>query len=104
MHYNAAHYNDQRYNIDGTFHVTSLSETMSESDATQLADAIKALDDSIAAFDTAIFFGLNPILTDFIGLDAELQIQISNKALNDIIRLSDWLSIERNPSNNEWYS
>lgn len=103
MKYNTLGYNEQRYNINGVFHVSALSETMTESDATQLADLIKTISESISAADATLLFAADQFLVDFIFLDAAVQIQFTNKAINDTVRLSDWLSIERNPVNNEWY-
>lgn len=103
MKYNTRQYNAQRYNINGVYYASSLSETMTETDSTQLAEALKVLNDALTVADAAIFFTSGLFLTDFIFVDDLIQIQFTNKALNDTVRLSDWLSIERTPVNNEWY-
>lgn len=103
MKYNQAQYNEQRYNINGIYYVTSLVETITESDASQLATAIKALSDSLSVADATIFFSNDLGLADFIFMDEFLNIQFTNKALSDTIRMADWLSIERSPAQNEWY-
>lgn len=102
MHYNARNYNDQRYNIDGVFHITSLSETITETDGTQLADLFKALSDSLSESD-AIVFSVDQLLSDILFIDESIQIQFTNKALADTVRLADWLQIERNPAQNGWF-
>lgn len=103
MQYNTRHYNDQRYNIDGVYYASSLSEVITETDGTQLANLLKALSDSLSSADATVFFSVDQFLTDFAFLDDLIQIQFTNKALNDTIRLADWVSIERTPVNNEWY-
>lgn len=102
MKYNTRKYNAQRYDIDGVFYATSLSETMTEVDGTQLSDVFKSLFDSLTETDALVFsntLGLN----DFIFLDESIQIQFANKALGDTVRLADWLSIERAPAQNGWF-
>lgn len=103
MKYNQLGYNEQRYDINGVFYATSLSETVTEVDGTQLADLLKALNDSLAPIDATVLFAMSQNLFDFLFLDEMIQIQFANKALSDTVRLADWLSIERNPSNNEWF-
>lgn len=102
MKYNQAHYNAQRYNINGVFQTTSLSETMTEVDGTQLADLLKALSESLS-FTDSIVMSNDITLSDFFFLDEMIQIQFANKALGDSIRLADWLSIERAPAQNGWF-
>lgn len=79
--YNTITYNTHRYNTD-IFYL-ALSEVMSESD-TQIDDIGQAL-------------------FDFLFLSEFLDVSITNIPLSETIRLADWLSIERNPTNNEWY-
>lgn len=102
MRYNTRQYNAQRYNINGVFHTTSLSETVTETDGTQLAEMFKSLSDSMSESDTIIFL-TDLSLVDFVFADDAIQIQFTNKALADSVRLADWLSIERNPAQNGWF-
>lgn len=102
MRYNTRNYNDQRYDIDGVFYATSLVETITEVDGTQLADLLKALSDSLTETDTIVFSNTLG-LDDFIFMDEAIQIQFANKALSDTVRLADWLSIERAPAENGWF-
>lgn len=102
MKYGQRNYNDQRYDIDGVFHITSLSETMTETDATQIADAIKALSDSLSISDT-IILGSDLFFFDLLFLDSTILIQFTNKALMDTVRMADWVSIKRNPAQNGWF-
>lgn len=102
MNYNARNYNDQRYNIDGVFYATALTETVTETDGTQIADLLKFLADSFSETDTLVM-STDVTLSDFMFLDEMIQIQFANKALGDTIRLADWLSIERAPAQNGWF-
>lgn len=101
MNYNQRNYNAQRYNINGVFYVSSFSETIAEMDGTQIADLLKSLSDSLASTDALV--SLSDIgLLDFTFMDDMIQIQFTNKALFDTIRLADWLSIERIHTNIGW--
>jgi hypothetical protein len=101
MKYNERQYNAQRYNINGVFYAQALAETANLNDGTQLASVLKLLTDSIMASDVRIM-ALTHLMSDTAFFDDMIQIQFTNKALNDTLRLADWLSIERNPANNEW--
>lgn len=101
--YNTRKYNAQRYNINGIFYASSFSETMTAADATEMANLLKTLSDSLTLASSIIFLD-SIFLADFTFMDDMIQIQFTNKALNDTIRLADWLSIERNPVNNEWFN
>lgn len=57
----------------------------------------------ITPVDQTVFFFDLTTLDDFVFLSEFIHVEITNKALNDTLRLADWLSIERNPVNNEWY-
>lgn len=59
--------------------------------------------ESTTLTDTTIPVDYATILYDFLFLDATLTIQVTSKSLTEVIRLADWLSIERTPVNNEWY-
>lgn len=101
MSYNSNQYNAQRYNINGTFYVSSLSETVTETDGTQVADFFKELSDSYTLTDTLVSL-YDLALYDFTFIDDMIQIQFTNKAIFDTIRLADWLSIERLHTNIGW--
>lgn len=103
MRYGQRNYNDQRYNIDGVVYISSLTESVTGTDATQLSETLKVLFDSLTVADATIALMANPVFFDLLFLDATLQIQFSNKALSDTVRLADWLSIERTPAQNNWY-
>jgi len=80
----------------------ALFDAITSTDAATEFSADHLLSDSISETD-AIFFGANPLLDEFIFLSETFRIEVTNKALNEIVRTADWLSIERNPVNNEWY-
>lgn len=103
MPYNTHNYNAQRYDLNGVFHISALSETVTETDDTQLADFLKALSDSLTLVDATIFFTVDQAFFDLAFLDETIQIQFTNKALTDTVRTADWLSIDRNPAHNGWY-
>lgn len=81
--YNQSQYNTIRYNSDGT--ALAFAESMTPSDGTITKSDIHTL-------------------ADFLFTDEFFEIELTNKALYDVLRLSDWLSIERNPANSQWYS
>lgn len=103
MQFNTRHYNDQRYNLDGVFHISTLTEAVTETDGTQVASFLKALSDALTVADSSVTFLVDLSFVDFLFLDDAIQIQFANKALNDTVRLADWLSIERNPAHNGWF-
>lgn len=74
-------YNTHQYNADGS--------ELNFSETTSLVDSFPVSYSSV--FDEFIF------LSELFG------VQVTSKVLSDRIRISDWLSIERNPINNEWY-
>ena len=102
MPYNTRNYNDHRYNINGTFRTTTLTEAITGTDATQTVDAFLALVESLAAVDTSLF-AVETMFVDFLFPDDMIRIQIINKAIADTVRMADWLSIARKPARNEWY-
>lgn len=102
MNYNQGNYNVQRYDIQGVAHATSLNETVTGADV-KLASPIKVLFDSMTVADATISLMPDLGLTDLFFLEDSINIQFTNKALNDTVRLADWLSIERSPAQNNWY-
>jgi len=80
--YNTFTYNTHRYNTD-IFYLALSEAITSTSDDTE---------DTL--FELVEFVFLNE-LTDF---------SVTNHVLSETIRLADWLQIERNPVDNEWYS
>ena len=102
MPYNQANYNDQRYDIDGIVYATSLIEDVTSTEVTTSLD-IKLITELITLGESTLLFAIDPVFSDFLFLDENLNIQVTNKALNDTVRLADWLSIERNPINSGWY-
>lgn len=106
--YNNGMYNQFMYNARADEDEILLMTTKALSDSLTLTDAIgpfvvlQLLSETITDIDTISFSSvLRPI--DFIFLSEFFRIEITNKALNETLRVADWLSIERNPVNNEWY-
>lgn len=80
----------------------------------------KNLIDLFTLTDAALYFSINQLLTELLLLSDTLsfipdilfvegvfmpdtlRVEVSNKALDATIYLSDWLSIKRNPVNEEW--
>lgn len=101
MRYNDRRYNAQRYNINGVYYATSISDTVAPTEF-ETASVIKTLFDSMSESDT-IAFGADLSLLDSIFSDDAIRIDFTNKALNDTIKLTDWLSIKRT-NNGEWFN
>lgn len=80
--YNETEYNVARYNAEGV--EISFS-------------------DSVSVTDAAIEKFLYLSFTEFIFADETITNDFTVKSLTDTIRLSDWLSIERQSSNNRWF-
>lgn len=79
-----------------------LSASVTASDFMQPFSISKKILESLSETDT-ILFSTETTLDDFVFLSELMRIEITNKALNDTLRISDWLSIKRNPQNVEWY-
>lgn len=81
--YNKMQYNTNRYNADGN-------------------ELIFA--DSLGITDTDIVHIISFTLVDLVFFDDSPSLSITNHVFNETLRLSDWLSIERNPTDSEWYT
>jgi hypothetical protein len=105
--YNNGRYNDYMYNARADEDEILLAptkvlvESLSSTDFMQPFIIAKVITELITDVDILAFSGIH-VLNDFIFLSEYFRIEITNKALNDTIRLADWLSIERTPVNNEW--
>lgn len=106
--YNSAEYDAAMYNrtVDTDELLLrptkALSDTMGFSDTLGAFSTIKALLDSMSETDL-ISFTTSPVFIESVFLNEILfRIEISNKALNDTIRVADWLQVERNPQHNDW--
>jgi hypothetical protein len=64
----------------------------------------RSITDTMSLTDLANLMA-GPVIVDFLTcVESFFRIEITNKALNDILRLADWLSIDRRPSNHQWGS
>lgn len=103
IEYNAAMYNRTVDNDEVLLQVTKvLQDSITSSDFIAPFSVQKSLLETITETDTIIFFS-DLMLNDFVFISEFIRVEITNKALNETLRLADWLSIERNPVNNEWY-
>lgn len=106
--YNNGRYNDFMYNARADedeillMATKALSDSISSSDVIGPFDVIHLLSESISESD-AMLFSTSQVLDDFIFISENFRIETTNKALNETLRLADWVSIERTPVNNEWY-
>lgn len=105
--YNTGMYNQYMYNArldeDEILLMATkvLLDTITPSDFIAPFSIIHLLTETIT--DTAIVFFMATIfLEESVFIDEFARVEISNKALNEIIRTADWLSIERRPVNQEW--
>lgn len=44
-----------------------------------------------------------PLFDDFVFLSEFFRIEITNKALDETLRLADWVTIKQNPQSEEWF-
>lgn len=79
--YNQFRYNTKRYNADGN--------ELNFSESVGSADTLTEVD--------------YKLLTELLVMNDDLTNQVTDKVLSDTLRLSDWLSIRRNPLNNQWF-
>lgn len=101
MNYNSRKYNAQRYDINGIYYASSFSESVTPTEAQTFSDLIN-LFDSVSETDS-IVLGTSLGLLDIVFMDELIRIQFTNKALNDTVRLADWLSIKRT-NDGEWFN
>lgn len=102
MQYNAAKYNTQRYNINGAVFTANLSDSVAPTEATDVMDVLKVLNESISFMSTTVF-NAETSFFDIVLIDEIFSIQVTNKSLMDAVRLADWLSIRRT-NTGEWFS
>lgn len=106
--YNSFSYNEATYNAvyDDDEVLLQIGKVLE--DTTTLTDAIgpfvseKVLLETITGSDVITSFDSVKSLLDFVFMSELFNIQFTNKALNETLRLADWLSIERNPQVNNW--
>lgn len=105
--YNTGMYNQFMYNarLDEDeillMATKALSDAITSSDFMAPFSIIHLLTETIT--DTAVvFFMVNILLEESVFIDEFARVEISNKALNEIIRVADWLTIDRKPVNQEW--
>jgi hypothetical protein len=108
FYYNGGGYNWYMYNARLDEDEVLLFVNKVLSDAMSLSDFLApfvieaVLSETISDADT-LSFSTDTSFYDFVFLSEYFRIEITNKALNDTLRVADWLSIERNPANSEWY-
>jgi hypothetical protein len=79
-----------------------LSDTITLSDVITASETIKILIETITLSDSVSSSFALAALIEFVFIFDSVQVQISNKALNDTIRLNDWLSIKFTPYLEYW--
>jgi hypothetical protein len=98
--YNRLTYNTQQYNARADFFVSSLADAITPSDVLTFLTG-KALSDSVTAADVlAKLASVQRI--DNIFISENFQKGITNKALNETVRLAAWLIENRYPGENGW--
>lgn len=80
--YNQFQYNTHRYNADGA--EISLSDTVSSVDATIPKETEQTI-------------------VDFLFLSEFVKVDVTNKALSDEIKISDWIAIKQRPQSSGWF-
>lgn len=107
--YNSGRYNDYMYNrrLDEDeillYAKKVLGDSISESDnVATVASYLRTLSDSFSEADTVLFMGTT-VRDEFLFLSEFFRIEISNKALNETLRVADWMTIKRLAGNTEWH-
>lgn len=105
--YNNGMYNSYMYNARADEDEILLMATKDLQDAVTSSDTlgafsiIRLLTDTVTDVDTLIFMA-GIFLEESVFIDEFARVEISNKALNETIRVADWLTIDRRPVNQEW--
>lgn len=107
--YNSFSYNEATYNavFDDDEVLLQIGKFL-DGDSVTLMDTVgsfvleKTLLETITGSDVITSFDSVKSLLDFVFMSELFTIQVTNKALNETLRLADWLSIERNPQVNNW--
>lgn len=108
--YGAFSYNEAMYNVIEDddevllMPIKALSDSMASSDdLATLWAAARILAETQPLVDATLVFVIQPIFAEFLFLSEFFRIEVTNKALNDELRMADWVQLERNPANNGWY-
>lgn len=98
--YNEELYSVPQYNADLQNALLKLSDAVTP--ASSIGNMIgRTLVDSVASSDVKANTP-NPVLLDTVFLQESLSKQTTSKGVSDTIRLSDWVSIKRNPGSIPW--
>lgn len=104
--YNIPQYNTIQYGIGGSGYgfmkkmIVTKSEAITSTD-TLVTEAQKLFTEAISSGDTLIKNPM-PRLTESVFMAEIFQREISNEALNDEIKIADWIIIERKPIVRPW--
>ena len=94
----------QKTEIDGNLllmPIKVLTDTMTLSDTLQPFSISKELLETLT-LSSANTFEIDQVLSDFLFFDEDIKVEITNKALNDSIRLNDWLTVKLKPASEPW--
>jgi len=106
--YNNGRYNDYMYNARADEDEILLMATKALSDIVVLTDAMqpfeiaKELLESLASNDATVISDVTTLQSDVIVISTEHRIEITNKALNETLRINDWLTIKQSPQSDQW--
>ncbi len=101
MSYNEIDYNEALYNAEITAWHIPLTDGVTATDAI-LKALTKALSDSVTPTEGTAAKSDTKSLLDTLFLQETFTKQVSNKGLADTIRLSDWITVKRNPGSIPW--
>ena len=96
--YNTDEYNTAQYNADTNTWVVACAETINTLDAL-IDQAYKVLTEAVTATDATVAKELTRTLTESLLAIDTVTKQVTNKGLNETVRLNDWVKIERKNSN-----
>lgn len=106
--YNNGRYNDYTYNQRFDDDEILLMATKALTDSFALSDTVgdfvvaHLINESLGSADT-LSFSPTTSMDDFIFLSEFFNIQVSNKALNETLRVADWVGLKQNPQSQEWF-
>lgn len=106
--YNNGQYNMFMYNVRADedeillMAIKAMTDILSLSDSLTPLDVEKVLPETATLAD-ALTLSSHILFLDFLFMGDFLSVSVTNKALFDSVRMSDWLTVKRNPQNAEWF-
>lgn len=106
--YNNGRYNDFMYNIRADEDEILLMPTKALPDTVTITDVMASfsiehiLSDTLTSTDGTVAFMATSEMVEVVVLDEIFRLEVTNKALNETLRINDWLTIKQRPQSDNW--